>query len=83
MQAVEDLQYNLSTHCTGMATVISPLIYEELNFVTRRILMHEEVLAHVVPAGGTWWTVVEKLYSGMTPDAAAGDMLYNKAKLGT
>ena len=32
MQAVEDLQYNLSTNCTGMANVITPLIYAELDF---------------------------------------------------
>src|SRR6185295_3306012 len=60
MQAVEDLQYNLSTHCTGMASVITPLIYNELNFIIKRIFMHEEVLRQVVPAAGaTWWRVVE------------------------
>src|SRR5262249_4136564 len=51
MQAVEDLQYNLSTHCTGMANVISPLIYAELNFVIQRIFMHKEILRQVVPVG--------------------------------
>jgi hypothetical protein len=65
MQAVEDLQYNLSTHCTGMANVITPLIYAELNFVIQRIFMHPEILRQIVPAGGTWWRVVETLYMGM------------------
>jgi hypothetical protein len=82
MQAVEDLQYNLSTHCTGMATVITPLIYQELNFVIRRILMHEEVRRQIVPTGGTWWRVVERLcmeYRHAKPNAT---VLYNKARLG-
>ncbi len=40
MQAVEDLQYDLSAHCIGMATVATPMIYAELNFIIRRFLMH-------------------------------------------
>lgn len=82
MQAVEDLQYNLSTHCTGMANVITPLIYAELNFVVRRIFMHREVLRQVVPAGATWWRVVETLYMGMKNVRPKATVLYNKAKLG-
>src|SRR5207245_4981374 len=57
MQAVEDLQYNLSTNCTGMATVVAPLINAELDFIIQRIFKHKEVLAQIVPAGGTWWKV--------------------------
>lgn len=82
MQAVEDLQYNLSTHCTGMANVITPLIYAELNFVIQRILMHKEILRQVVPQGGTWWRVVETLYIGMRNVRPRSTVLYNKAKLG-
>lgn len=82
MQAVEDLQYNLSTHCTGMANVITPLIYSELNFVIQRILMHPEILRQVVPQGGTWWRVVETLYMGMKNSRPRSTVIYNKAKLG-
>jgi hypothetical protein len=82
MQAVEDLQYNLSTHCVGMATVATPLIHAELNFVIRRILMHPEVLQQVVPVGGTWWRVVEKLYVDMKHRRPKATVYYNKAKLG-
>lgn len=81
-QAVEDLQYNLSTHCTGMANVITPLIYAELNFVISRILMHREVVRQVVPVGGTWWRVVEKLYMEMKHARPKATVLYGKAKLG-
>lgn len=82
MQAVEDLQYNLSTHCTGVANVITPLIYAELNFVIQRIFMHPEILRQIVPAGGTWWRVVETLYMGMKNIRPKATVLYNKAKLG-
>ena len=82
MQAVEDLQYNLSTHCTGMANVITPIIYAELNFVIRRIFMHPEILRQVVPSGGTWWRVVETLSMEMTHTRPKSTVLYNKAKLG-
>jgi hypothetical protein len=81
-QAVEDLQYNLSTHCIGMVNVVSPLIYSELDFVIRRILMHEEVTRQIVPAGATWWRVVETLYLAMRNQRPRSTVLYNKAKLG-
>jgi hypothetical protein len=82
MQAVEDLQYNLSTHCTGMSNVMTPLIYAELDFVMRRILQHPEVIRQVVPQGGTWWKVVEKLYMEMYHRRPKVTVLYNKARLG-
>jgi hypothetical protein len=83
MQAVEDLQYNLSTHCTGMATVSTPLVYKELDFVIRRFLKNRDVLRQVSPNGGTWLRAVEQLtvaqHGGTKPNAIA---LYNKARLG-
>ena len=82
MQAVEDLQYNLSTNCTGMANVITPIIYAELNFVIQKIFMHPEVLRQVVPVGSTWWRVVETLYTAMKQSRPKATVLYNKAKLG-
>lgn len=82
MQAVEDLQYNLSTHCTGMANVITPLIYAELDFVIRRIFMHPEILRQIAPARPTWWRVVETLYMEMKNSRPKVTVFYNKAKLG-
>jgi hypothetical protein len=81
-QAVEDLQYNLSTHCIGMVNVVSPLIYSELDFVIRRVFMHDEVTRQIVPAGATWWRVVETLYLAMRNTRPRSTVLYNKAKLG-
>lgn len=81
-QAIEDLQYNLSTHCIGMVNVVSPLIYLELDFCIRRIFMHDEVMRQIVPAGGTWWRVVEALYLAMRNTRPRSTVLYNKAMLG-
>lgn len=81
MQAVEDLQYNLSTSCVGMATVMTPLMYAELDFVINRILGHPEVRKHLVPAGGSWWKVVERLAADRNQRVRAS-VLYNKARLG-
>jgi hypothetical protein len=82
MQAVEDLQYNLSTNCTGMANVISPIIYKELHFVVKRIFMHPEIMRQVVPAGGSWWKVVETIHSEMKQAKPRTTVLNNKANLG-
>ncbi len=81
MQAVEDLQYNVSTSCVGMATVMTPLMYAELDFVVERILGHPEVRRHLVPAGGSWWKVVEKLAAAQGRRTRAS-VLHNKARLG-
>jgi hypothetical protein len=81
MQAVEDLQYNLSTTCVGMATVMTPLMYSELDFVITRILDHAEVRKHLVPSGGSWWKVVEKLLVDQGRRARAS-ALNNKARIG-
>jgi hypothetical protein len=44
--------------------------------------MHPEVLRQVVPAGGTWWRVVEQLYMAMRNARPRATVVYNKAKLG-
>jgi hypothetical protein len=81
MQAVEDLQYNLSTTCVGMATVMTPLMYSELDFVIDRIFDHEEVRKHLVPSGGSWWKVVERLLADQGTRARVS-VLNNKARIG-
>lgn len=82
MQTVEDLQYNLSMHCSGMVNVITPIIYQELRFVINNILNHEEIRRQVVPAGGSWWKVVENLYAAMRSRRMKTTVVNNKAKIG-
>jgi len=81
MQAVEDLQYNLSSSCVGLATVMTPTINAELDFVINRILGHAEIRSHVVPGGGSWLKVVEKLAAARGTRARVS-VLNNKARLG-
>ena len=60
-QAVEDLQYNLSTHCTGMATVMAPIADAELISCSTAFSRIQQIVQQVVPEGGTWKRVVDKL----------------------
>ncbi|WP_137846507.1 hypothetical protein [Microbacterium sp. 2FI] len=81
MQAVEDLQYNLSTSCVGLATVMTPLMNAELDFLISRIFGHPEIRSHIVPSGGSWLKVIEKLATSRGKRARVS-VLNNKARLG-
>jgi hypothetical protein len=82
MQAVEDLQYNLSNSCTGMATLMAPLADAELNFVLERVLKHPEIVRQIVPKGGNWKNVVDQLNAEQDDYPGNATTLYNKARLG-
>jgi len=82
MQAVEDLQYNLSSRCTGMATMMGPIADAELNFVLERILKHPEIIQQIVPEGGTWKQAIDKLNAEQRKRPGTAATLYNKARLG-
>jgi hypothetical protein len=81
MQAVEELQYNLSANCTGMATVFSPIIYKELVFIIDVIFSNKKILQQVVPSSGSWHRVVETLWTDMKQTRINSQFTYNKAKL--
>ncbi len=64
-QAIEDLQYNLSNYCTGMAKVATPIMNKELDFVVERFLMHEDIRKQLAPNGnGSFWKVIENVQRG-------------------
>ena len=68
-------------HCTGMATVITPLIYAELDFVIERILRHPEVLR--ADRAGRRLVVEGGREARRTPRVGGrGPVLYNKARFG-
>ena len=81
MQAVEELQYNLSSNCTGMATVLSPIVYKELIFIVNVIFSHDEVIQQVSSTGGSWQRVIETLWTDMKQSRINAQFTYNKAKL--
>lgn len=82
-QAIEDLQYNLSTNCTGMAKVMAPIINKELDFVVERFLKKEDITRQLAfNNSGSFWKVIERVLRdarGETPNVAA---LRNKAVFG-
>jgi hypothetical protein len=82
-QALEDLQYNLSTHCTGMAKVAAPVINKELDFVVQRILMNEEIRKQLAPNGNaSFWKVIENVQRGQNGEVPNVAALRNKAVFG-
>ncbi|MBX7225021.1 MAG: hypothetical protein K1X55_03265 [Chitinophagales bacterium] len=83
MQAIEDLQYNLSTHCTGMSKVATPIMYKEMDFVIERFMKNEEITRQISLGNSTsFWKVIERILfemQGEVPNVAA---LRNKAVFG-
>ncbi len=91
-QAIEDLQYNLSSACQGMVKVMGPVIRKELDFVIERILKSKEVAGtYSADDPPRFLSVVEavQLQRQRTMPRAAQTVqrppvmaLYNKARFG-
>ncbi len=82
-QVIEDLRYNLSLHCTGMAKVAAPIINKELDFVIQRILMNEEIRKQLAPNGGSsFWRVIENVQRASNNEIPNVAALRNKAVFG-
>ena len=61
-QAIEDLQYNLSTHCSGMAKVLAPVMYKELDFSIERIFKSSEIVTQLALHNSkSYWKVIERI----------------------
>lgn len=59
---MEDLQYNLSSHSSGMAKIMAPLMYQELDFVIERIFKSDEIVDQLALHNtGSYWRVVERI----------------------
>lgn len=84
MQAIEDLQYNLSSFCTTMAKIAGPVINAELDFVMKEILQNPEITLRLAPDGSnSVWKVVEHELSAMRQGWAPNvKALYDKARYG-
>ena len=82
-QAIEDLQYNLSAHCTGMAKVVAPVINKELDFVIEKFLKNEEIIQQLAFSNsGSFWKVIERVLQDMRSDIPNVTALRNKAVSG-
>ncbi|MDX8551295.1 hypothetical protein KHC33_14065 [Methanospirillum sp. J.3.6.1-F.2.7.3] len=88
IQAIEDLQYNLSNYCIGLVKVFTPMFKKELDFIIEQFLNNQSLKEQVGLSGSSMWMVLENLYktqenvrmSSYKPIAA--NLLRNKAKVG-
>jgi hypothetical protein len=82
-QAIEDLQYNLSTYCVGMAKVAAPIINKELDFVVERFLKSPELIKQLAyNNSGSFWKVVERVIFDMRKEVPNVTAIRNKAVFG-
>lgn len=82
-QAIEDLQYNLSTYCTGMVKVLAPLANRELDFVMKRFLQNDEIIRQLAPRSSTSvWKVIERILQEWRGKSVNVVALRNKAIYG-
>jgi hypothetical protein len=82
-QAIEDLQYNLSTHCSGMIKVVSPIINKELDFVIERFLKNEDVIKQLaLSSSRSFWKVIERVLADLRKEVPNVSALRSKGVLG-
>lgn len=82
-QAVEDLQYNLSTHCTGMAKIASPIINKELDFVIQRFMKNDELIKQMTRYNSnSFWKLIERMLADLRNEVPNISALRNKAIFG-
>ncbi|MEZ6133391.1 MAG: hypothetical protein R3C53_00640 [Pirellulaceae bacterium] len=61
-QTIDDLRFNLSNHCTGLAKAISPIIQKELDFVVNRFFQDEEIVQQLALHNSkSFWKVPERI----------------------
>lgn len=83
VQAMEDIQYNLSTFCTGMVKVATPVMYKEMDFVIERFLKNEEITRQITMGNSiSLWKVIEKMLFEMQGEVPNVSALRNKAIFG-
>lgn len=82
-QTIEDLRYNLSNHCTGLAKAISPIINKELDFIIKRFFQNEEIIQQLALHNSrSFWKVPERILQDRAGRAINLTGAVNKARLG-
>jgi hypothetical protein len=81
MSLISALQTNLSTNCTNVASVMSPRINGEWNFIVFKIFSHPEIIRQISPTIPTWKGVVETLYASFKRKNVDANLVYEKAEL--
>jgi hypothetical protein len=82
-QAVDDLRYNLSTYCTGMSKVISPIINMELDFIIQKFYKDEEIIRQLALHNSrSFWKVPERILQDQYGHSVNLSSMLNKARYG-
>lgn len=82
-QATEALQENLSTHCTGMAKVMTPVMYKELDFLIERIFKSPEIISQLALHNSrSYLKVVERILYEKHGTSVGAALLQRKAEEG-
>ena len=82
-QVIDDLRYNLSTYCSGMAKVMTPIIYRELDFLIERIWKSQEIIDQLALHNtGSFWRAIERCLQEDTGHSIGLTALLKKAEYG-
>lgn len=80
---LEDLQYNLSTHSSGMAKIMAPVMYQELDFVIEHLFKNSEIIDQLALHNtGSYWRVIERILHEDQHHSINITALQKKAQLG-
>ena len=82
-QVIEDLQYNLSTFASGMAKVMTPIVYRELDFLIEKVWKSQEIIDQVALHNtGSYWRAIERVLQEDEGHSVSLTALQKKAQYG-
>lgn len=82
-QVIDDLRYNLSTYCSGMAKVMTPIMYRELDFLIERVWKSQEIIDQLALHNtGSFWRAIERCLQEDTGHSVGLTALLKKAEFG-
>ena len=83
LQGAEEFQYHISSTCVGIAKIITPAAYREVDFIIRRFLQNDEISTQVAPLGnGSFFKVIEEAWRRTMQEKINARNYYQKAELG-
>ena len=82
-QVIDHLRYNLSTYCSGMAKVMTPIAYSELDFVIERVWKSQEIIDQLALHNtGSFWRAIERCLQEDSGHSIGLTALLKKAEYG-
>lgn len=83
LQAAEELQYFISSNCVGIAKILTPASYREMDFIIRRFLQNQEISTQVAPLGnGSFFKVIEEAWLRTSNEKINARNYYQRAEFG-